>query len=126
MFFLPLMLGLILIFIFISFSKKTGLFVDVAEGDELKIHKGKKSLLGGLALFLSISLSLIFFELPIWGNKILAIFYSFSIVFLLGFYDDVKWKHASKSNPLLKFAFLIVCTLHTFFISDSGAIFGVF
>lgn len=103
-------LGLILLPLFKTFSEKTGKFVDIAEGDVLKIHKNPASILGGLAMILSIFLGFVF--LP--QEFIVRAFFvalGFLPVFLLGFWDDLKWKHISTSKPFLKFLFLILSVL---------------
>ncbi len=109
-FLLPLVAGVILIPILIKFSKKTNFWVDVPEGDALKIHKKNIPLLGGLAMLVSSTLGVSIFGDQGFGIKLLGVFLGLLIVFSLGFWDDLKWKHISTTKPLLKFALLLVCT----------------
>lgn len=103
-------LGLILTTLCKNFSEKTGTFVDIAGGDILKIHKKQISILGGLAMIVSIFLGFVFLPQK-FLTEIIALILGFLPVFLLGFWDDLKWKHVSTSKPFLKFLFLILSVL---------------
>ncbi len=111
MFFLPFLIGLFLFPLLMFFSKKTNFLIDVAEGDPLKIHKKNISLLGGLAMAISAFAGFIIIPGQKPGFKAVSVALGFLIIFLLGFWDDLKWKHASKIKPILKFLFLILSTL---------------
>jgi len=88
----------------ISISKKSKKLIDRAEGDELKIHNKPTSLMGGLALALSISEG--FFM--IYDIKAVAFVLGLLPVFLLGLWDDFKWKHVTTIKPRFKFVLLIL------------------
>ena len=107
LFFLPFILGLVLMPLATLFSKKTGFFVDSAERDELKIHNGKISILGGLAMIVPVFISFIFLErnsyLPLLGISV-----GILLFFLVCFWDDYKWKSTSKSQPILKSLMLVM------------------
>lgn len=103
--------GVIVIPILIAISKKTNFLVDVPEGDALKIHKKNIPLLGGLAMAISIVCSALFFLEQDIYLKIVGFLLGFLIIFFLGFWDDLKWKHILTIKPFVKFYFLIVCTL---------------
>jgi len=91
----------------ISFSKKKNIF-DFPEGDALKIHKMPISLFGGLAML--IATDTIFLFLSFWKIEFLFVTLAGLIIFALGFYDDLKWKHISLRKPYIKFFFLIFCS----------------
>jgi UDP-GlcNAc:undecaprenyl-phosphate/decaprenyl-phosphate GlcNAc-1-phosphate transferase len=112
LFFISFLLSLVFVPIFIKISKQKKLF-DVPEGDALKIHKIPISYLGGLAMFLSVvvGLVLIVFFYKIFYLQIIGIISGSLIIFLLGFWDDLKWKHISKIQPRKKFLFLIILSL---------------
>src|SRR3989344_2298475 len=109
-FIISFIVEIITISVVIGISKKTNFLVDVPEGDVLKIHKKNIPLSGGLTMIISSLIGVIIF----WGQgfviKIAGVFAGLLIIFLLGFYDDLKWKHISTIKPLLKFVLLIVCT----------------
>ncbi|MEK7061870.1 MAG: MraY family glycosyltransferase [Patescibacteria group bacterium] len=109
-FLLSLFVVIIIIPILIKVSQKTNFLVDTPKGDALKIHTKNIPLLGGLAMFLSVSITMIFLFGQSLDEKLVAIFLAMLPVFLLGFYDDLKWKHISTIKPLLKFFLLLVCT----------------
>lgn len=102
----PFLAGIIVTPLLIKFSQKTNFLVDVPEGDALKIHTKNIPLLGGLAMAVS---ALVGFLLALDKSTALIVLAG-AIVFFLGFYDDLKWKHASTIKPLLKFGLLIICT----------------
>lgn len=95
--------GIILIPYLINISKKQGALSDKAEGDELKIHKGSISLFGGVGIVVSMVIGLLLMR-----NSVAL---SFAIgalpVFILGLWDDFKWKHVKDIKPILKFFLLI-------------------
>lgn len=92
----------------IFFSQKKRIF-DFPEGDNLKIHKMPTSFFGGLAMFLAIAI--LFLSLSISNVRFLYVTLGSLIIFALGFWDDLKWKHISTRKPLLKFFFLVLCSL---------------
>lgn len=84
-------------------SAKKKAFLDVAEGDKLKIHKSAISLFGGLGIFIAMSAGLFLMKNSIALSLVLGVL----PVFLLGLWDDFKWKHVKDIKPKLKFLFLI-------------------
>ncbi len=106
-FFVPFFVGVVLIPLLIHFSEKNKKMVDVAEGDALKIHKKPISLLGGVAMAIAIATGFLF----ILEKNVVVILLAGSIIFLLGFWDDVKWKHITTIKPMIKFVLLLICTL---------------
>lgn len=112
LFLIPFLISLISIPFLIKAAGKKKLF-DVSEGDELKIHRTPISYLGGLAMILSATIGFLFFgflQEGFWG-RIFGIILGAISIFLLGFWDDLKWKHISKIQPRRKFLFLIVLSL---------------
>src|SRR3989344_1928336 len=110
-FLLPLFISLAAILFLKKFSEKTGFLVDKPEGDALKIHKKSIPLIGGIAMATAFLISLFIFVQHLVSCKYFAISAGVLIIFFLGLWDDVKWKHISTTKPLLKFALLLVCTL---------------
>lgn len=106
----PFVAGLILAPLFKVISAKTGKFVDSSESDELKIHSGRISILGGLAMVLSVSIIFIFLgqKFPLATS---AISIGSLLFFLICFWDDFKWKPTSKSHPFLKSLMLFSAAL---------------
>lgn len=94
----------------IHISKKTGFLVDVPKGDALKIHTKHIPLLGGLAMLLAALAGAGIFLMQGYGLQTIGIFTGLLIIFFLGFWDDLKWKHISTIKPFLKFTLLIFCT----------------
>jgi len=121
-FFLPFLITLISIPLLEKVAYKYGFF-DIARGDVLKIHKKPVSYLGGLAMLLAVITGLLwvgFVENGPWP-KITAILLASLLIFLLGFWDDLKWKHISRTQPHKKFILLIVCSfLTTIFLAVAG------
>lgn len=111
-FLLPFLISLILIPILKKYAEKKRIF-DIAEGDELKIHKNPISIFGGLAIMIAFIAGILVFAFydPSFICKISAIISSSLIIFLFGFWDDLKWKHISQIKPHLKFLFLIIFPL---------------
>jgi len=107
-FLIPFLISAGLIPFLISLSKKNNM-LDFSEGDNLKIHKNPTSFLGGLAIFSAIILSFHFFRLT--ELSFVYVVFAFLIIFLLGLWDDFKWKHISSRKPYLKFFFLVFCSL---------------
>lgn len=105
-FLVPFLVGMVVIPLLMKFSQKTGSLVDVPEGDALKIHKKSIPLLGGVAM----SVSALVGFLLVWDKSLALVALAGAIIFFLGFYDDLKWKHISTIKPLLKFGLLIICT----------------
>src|SRR3989344_2589912 len=109
-FIISFVVEMITIPVLIGISKKTNFLVDVPEGDVLKIHKKNIPLSGGLAMIISSLIGGIIFLGQGFVIKIAGVFAGLLIIFFLGFYDDLKWKHISTIKPLLKFTLLILCT----------------
>lgn len=83
------LLGVFIVPLVISYSKKQGL-IDVP--NERKIHKEPISRLGGIAIFLSTMLTflfLVFLSYYPYGSLISGILLGSSLMFLLGLIDDV-------------------------------------
>ncbi len=112
-FFLSLTLSFLASLVFEKTALRFG-FLDVAEGDALKIHHRPIPYLGGVAMFIAAALSLLFMAPPLPGAGRLLLF-GISLaalsVLALGFWDDMKWKHKTQAKPFLKFAFLILIPL---------------
>lgn len=108
-FLLTFFTGIFTIPFLILFSQKTKKFVDIAEGDILKIHKNPISFLGGLAIVVSIGIGFLWAPEKIPFASRLALYVGALVIFLLGFWDDTKWKHISLTKPLIKFPLLIIC-----------------
>lgn len=108
-FLLPFLICLVLTSVLRRYAEKKQLF-DIAEGDELKIHKKPISIFGGLAMVIAFVAGLLTFVFYNSGSvcKVSAIIAGSLIIFLLGFWDDLKWKHISNIKPKLKFFLLIV------------------
>jgi len=100
-------LGIILIPYLIRFSEKNHSFVDIAKGDELKIHKKPISLFGGLGMFVS----MVFGVALLFDPSATTVILGALPVFILGYWDDFKWKHVTTIRPLFKFFLLIVSCL---------------
>lgn len=94
----------------ISFSQKKGVF-DFPEGDNLKIHKKNMPILGGTGIIISIFFTVCIFWQQNFNFKIAGFIFAMVIIFLLGLWDDLKWKHISRIRPFFKFFLLILCTL---------------
>lgn len=111
-FLLAFLLSLILVPVLKKYAEKKKIF-DVAEGDKLKIHIKPIPLFGGLAMVIVFLICLLVFgfQNPGFSCKIAAIIGSVLIIFLLGFWDDIKWKHISRIKPYLKFSLLIIFPL---------------
>ena len=118
--------GLILISLFKRFSEKTGMFLDTAEGDILKIHTKKTSLLGGAAIVISVFSSLFFLDQQLI-LKIAGFFAGLIVIFLTLVIDDLKWKHGSRSKPILKAIMLVSgAAISAFILFFSGIFFSFF
>lgn len=106
--FLSLSVSLLLIPVFKRIAKKYQL-VDIPKGDALKIHKTPISYLGGTALFISVTASLLTFgflqNILYW--KLGAVILASIFIFALGFWDDLRWKHISNIKPHTKFLLLV-------------------
>ncbi len=110
-FLVPLFTGIIATFLLTKFSEKTHFLVDVSEGDVLKIHKKNIPLLGGLAMLVAWLAGAILVWRPGFHWYIITITAGPLMVFLLGFYDDLNWKHISTTKPMQKFILLLLCAL---------------
>src|SRR3989344_8545669 len=95
--------GIILIPYLTNFSKKRGALTDKADGDVLKIHKGSISLFGGAGIVVATSVGLLLMNNSIAFSFVLGVL----PVFILGLWDDFKWKHIKNIKPMLKFLLLI-------------------
>jgi len=116
------MIYLLLISIFVSliltpFFKKVGEkygFCDLVSEDPLKIHQKAISYLGGLAILLTaivlFFVGMVFEKSFNW--QIFGIITGGIIVFLIGFWDDFKWKK-ERIKPAKKFLFLILFSILT-------------
>ncbi|MBT9141292.1 MAG: putative undecaprenyl-phosphate N-acetylglucosaminyl 1-phosphate transferase [Dehalococcoidia bacterium] len=106
-FIISFLFSLLLIFLLGKIGIKYRLY-DESGKDTLKIHKKPTTYLGGLAIFLVFSILVLIFsylkEFLDWkiGGIILAGF----LVFLLGFWDDYKWKKFGVKS-IFKFLFLL-------------------
>jgi len=105
---LPFVISIVAIPFLISFSQRKRIF-DFPEGDNLKIHKIPISIFGGLAMLLAVNIMFLF--LGISGAKFLSIAFGCLIIFILGLWDDLRWKHISLIKPYVKFFFLVFCSL---------------
>lgn len=101
---LPFLICAILIPFLKIFSEKKKL-LDVAEGDPLKIHEKPISYLGGLAMLIACIIAFFF------NPRSLSIGIGSLIIFAIGFWDDLKWKHILSIKPFLKFPLLLIFAL---------------
>lgn len=101
-----LLVGLFFIPWLRAFSEKNQKLVDVAEGDELKIHKKPTSLLGGVGMAGAILIGF----LMLWNVRVLPVAIGLLFCGGLGFWDDIAWKHILTIKPKVKFFWLLVCT----------------
>lgn len=109
-FFLPFISAIILIPLLKAVSRKTGQFIDEAEKDELKIHKGQMSVLGGLAIMLAAIAGFLFIE-PRFYSQIIVMGAGVLVFFLICFWDDFKWKSTIKSRPFFKSSMLVLASI---------------
>src|SRR3990167_10349319 len=107
---LSLTLSFLASLVFEKIAPRLG-FVDIAEGDSLKIHHRPIPYLGGVAMFIAAALSLLFMAPPDMRSLLLGVLLAALPVLALGFWDDMKWKHRTQVKPFLKFAFLILIPL---------------
>ena len=107
---LSLTLSFLASLVFEKIAPRLG-FVDIAEGDALKIHHRPIPYLGGVAMFIAAALSLLFMAPPDRRSLLLGVLLAALPVLALGFWDDMKWKHRTQVKPFLKFAFLILIPL---------------
>lgn len=117
------LIGLILTFLFLKIGNKYRFFDIAPEDDVLKIHKTPISYLGGLAMLLTVSITLIFLALSnaYLSREIIFIIVASLPIFALGFWDDLKWKNISQPKPYRKFVCLIIIPLFsTFILSFAG------
>lgn len=108
-FFISFIVGLVVLPLMKNFSERKRMFIDIAEGDSLKIHRAPKSLLGGMAMVASFSVGLLFIQGSFF--TITTVLLGAMLIFGIGLYDDLKWKHVSQIKPLVKFAILILGSL---------------
>ena len=109
-FLVTFLFGMILINFFRKLSERNNFLVDIPEGDILKIHKKNISLFGGLAMATVIVAFTIIFNGQSYFLKTIGFILGLITIFLLGFWDDLKWKHISQIKPFVKFFLLIMCT----------------
>lgn len=87
--------------------------VDIADEDELKIHKAPISYLGGVGMLLGIgggiALGIVLYPSLLW--QLTAVYAAGIMVFLFGFWDDWKWKHITQRKPIQKLALVIAVQL---------------
>ena len=107
---LSLTLSFLASLVFEKIAPRLG-FVDIAEGDALKIHHRPIPYLGGVAMFIAAALSLLFMAPPDMRPLFFGVVLAALPVLALGFWDDMKWKHRTQVKPFLKFAFLILIPL---------------
>ena len=93
------------------FSKKTKKALDISAEDVLKIHQKPVSLLGGTGILIAVIVSLFFVVQKGSMSEFVLLALSMFIIFLLGLWDDLKWKHISSIRPLIKFFLLILFSL---------------
>lgn len=88
-------------------------FVDIAEGDELKIHKVPVSYLGGVGMLLGIGMGLILAGAvyPHLAWQFTGVYLAGFLVFAFGFWDDWKWKHITQRKPMQKLALVVAVQL---------------
>lgn len=110
-FLFPFTVGIVIVPFLRKFSEETRKFADIAAGDDLKIHKTPISLLGGLAMVLSIFTGFLLVSERRIFSKIAVISAGLFIIFLTGLWDDWKWKHISERKPFIKFAILLTIPL---------------
>jgi UDP-GlcNAc:undecaprenyl-phosphate GlcNAc-1-phosphate transferase len=82
-------------------------FYDLARGP-LKIHKKPISYLGGLAIFLATVF--LFFINKSFNFQIGGILFGGFLMFIIGFWDDLRWKKEGV-QPLKKLFFLVLFSL---------------
>jgi len=91
--------------------------VDNPIGDVLKIHKKAIPHLGGLAVFIAFVLSIfsvqVFASRIVFDAKLSALLVSSFAFFLLGVWDDIRWKHISNINPRFKLLLLLLFSAMT-------------
>ena len=99
------------------FFRKAGeKYCDKSAGDPLKIHQKPISYLGGLAMFFAFSVLFFSYFRGFSVGIILAGF----LLFLLGFWDDFRWKKTGVTTNK-KFLFLILFSfLATIILMDNG------
>ena len=101
---------------------------DVADGDELKIHKKPIPPLGGLAIMISLFTIIIIYLIKgsAEANQVIAIVVAGLIIGLFGLYDDLKWKHVEQANPKVKVAvqqiLIIAVSVLFYFVNISSPI----
>ena len=121
---LPFLISAAVIPLLIFYSKKKKL-LDYSDGDNLKIHKLPTSFLGGLAMFSAAAVCLLL--LSFFDSRFVLILLACLPVFLLGIYDDLKWKHVAFRKPYLKFCFLVLSSaVSAIFLYYAGVQFYIF
>lgn len=100
--------SVILVFLLRKFGVAYGFFDDPT-GDILKIHKTPIPYLGGAAIFIVFSTLLLSFAYykEFLGREIGGILIVGLIIFSLGLWDDLKWKHISTIKPRLKLVLMV-------------------
>ncbi len=88
-----LLLILLTNLVILNFRNKFAKFLNIFDyPDERKIHKNPTPLVGGICLFIAITIStiLIFFDALIPSNKLVLFLLFYIIFFTIGFWDDAK------------------------------------
>ena len=72
------------------FCYKLSFIIDLVDKEEKrKIHKGSIPLIGGIVIYLSSFLTILIFNITI-DNTLMVVFYTSSIIILIGVFDDIK------------------------------------
>ncbi len=106
------LLSLVLSALFSKLGKKYKLH-DQANDDPLKIHTKSVSVLGGLAIFLTVY-GVLFFKMAIerdFNARFLWIMLAGFLIFLLGVVDDIIWRDRYRIARIYKFLFLVLFSL---------------
>ncbi len=84
-------------------------WVDVPYGDTLKVHRRPIPHFGGVAIFFVffVLFSAFAYYVGYSVNVIGAIGLSTFLIFALGLWDDIRWKHITTIRPMAKFILLI-------------------
>lgn len=119
-------LSLFFVFLFKKVSHKYNFAQDISDGGILKIHTKKTSLLGGLAFVFAFIIVFAFNFQNINFIKFITVIVGAIIIFLFGFFDDIKWK-GDERNQKVKFIFIILCSfLPALILNFAGISFNFF
>ena len=89
--------------------------------DRRKIHSGNIPLIGGLSIYFPILLSLFFTDIP---NEILLIFFTSSIVLIVGVFDD-KYNLGVISRFFFQIISVLIVIGFGIYINNLGNLFGI-